>query len=403
MTMFLPDAPWRHRPGLAELLALLNAEGDCARFVGGAVRDTLLGLPVSDVDIATTLTPHGVMARLEAAQIKVVPTGIDHGTVTAIVGGAPVEITTLRRDVSTDGRRATIAYTDDWRQDAARRDFTINALYADPASGAISDFFGGLADLEARTVRFIGDPRERIAEDHLRIMRYFRFLARYGDGDPDQDSLTACREAANSLMALSRERIADELLKLLLVVDPAPTLDMMVSGGILRAVLPEIDETGVARLEQMVARENSAKIEPSAVRRLTALMPQNIEVADQIAARLKLSNKARKRMALALTPVDAAMSLNELAYRRGVEGAADGWLLDGTRDPALLAALKDWRKPAFELGGGVLIARGLAPGPDVARALREIEEQWIAEGFPERDRLDQIADQTVSKFQRTRQ
>lgn len=403
MTMLLPDAPWRHRPGLAELLALLNAEGDSARFVGGAVRDTLLGLPVSDVDIATTLTPHGVMARLEAAQIKVVPTGIDHGTVTAIVGGAPVEITTLRRDVSTDGRRATIAYTDDWRQDAARRDFTINALYADPANGAISDFFGGLADLEARTVRFIGDPRERIAEDHLRIMRYFRFLARYGDGDPDQDSLTACCEAANSLMALSRERIADELLKLLLVADPAPTLDMMVSGGILRAVLPEIDETGVARLEQMVAREDSTKIEPSAVRRLTALVPQNIEVADQIAARLKLSNKARKRMALALTPIDVAMSLNELAYRRGVEGAADGWLLDSARDPALLAVLQAWRKPAFELGGGVLIARGLAPGPDVARALREIEEQWIAEGFPERDRLDQIADQTVSKFQRTRQ
>lgn len=401
--MLLPDAPWRHRPGLADLVALLNAQGDCARFVGGAVRDTLLGLPVSDVDIATTLPPLSVMARLESAQIKVVPTGIDHGTVTAIIGGAPVEITTLRRDVSTDGRRATIAYTDDWRQDAARRDFTINALYADPASGAISDFFGGLADLQSRTVRFIGDPRERIAEDHLRIMRYFRFLARYGGGVPDELSFSACREAANSLMALSRERIADELLKLLLVVDPAPTLDMMVSGGILRAVLPEIDAEGVLRLAQMANRENVAKIEPSAVRRLTALAPQNREIADQIAARLKLSNKARKRMALALTPIDPAMSLNELAYRRGVEGAADGWLLDQSRDPALLTILQDWRKPAFAVGGGALIARGLAPGPDVAKALREVEEQWIAEGFPERARLDQIADQTVSKFQRTRQ
>ncbi|MBB3980608.1 poly(A) polymerase [Sphingobium fontiphilum] len=403
MTMHLPDAPWRHRPGLAELVALLNAEGDCARFVGGAVRDTLLGLPVSDVDIATTLPPEAVMPRLKDAGIKVVPTGIDHGTVTAIIGGAPVEITTLRRDVSTDGRRATIAYTDDWRQDAARRDFTINALYADPTSSAISDFFGGLADLQSRTVRFIGDARERIAEDHLRIMRYFRFLARYGGGDPDGESYTACREAANSLMALSRERIADELLKLLLVADPAPTLGMMVRGGILRAVLPEIDEAGVARLGSLTAREHRARVEPSAVRRLAALVPQDVETADQIAARLKLSNKARKRMALALTPVGPAMSLAELAYRRGVEGTVDRWLLDDARDPASLAMLREWQKPAFEVGGGALIARGLAPGPDVARALREVEEQWIAEGFPKRDRLEQIADQTVSKFQRTRQ
>lgn len=401
--MLLPDAPWRHRPGLAELVALLNVQGDCARFVGGAVRDTLLGLPVSDVDIATTLAPLAVMERLKDSGLKVVPTGIDHGTVTAVVGGEPVEITTLRRDVSTDGRRATIAYTDDWRQDAARRDFTINALYADPASGAISDFFGGLADLECRIVRFIGDARERIAEDHLRIMRYFRFLARYGSGDPDEESYAACRAAANSLMALSRERIADELLKLLLVADPAPTLGMMVSGGILRAVLPEIDAAGVSRLGSVTAREHRARVEPSAVRRLAALVPQDMAIADQIAARLKLSNKARKRMAVALTPVDPAISANELAYRRGVEGAIDGWLLDGDRDPAALAVLRDWQRPAFEIGGGALIARGLAPGPDVARALREVEEQWIAEGFPEADRLDQIADQTVSKFQRTRQ
>ena len=176
MTDRLPDMPWRHRPGLGGLLGALDAPAGKARFVGGAVRDSLLGLPVNDVDIATTLDPHAVVDRLKDAGIKAVPTGIDHGTVTAILPDGPVEITTLRRDVSTDGRRATVAYTDDWWEDAARRDFTVNALYADPVSGAISDYFGGLDDLKARRLRFIGDAAARIAEDHLRILRYFRFL-----------------------------------------------------------------------------------------------------------------------------------------------------------------------------------------------------------------------------------
>src|SRR6185295_19219838 len=183
--MILPDAPWRSRPGMKRLLGALGAETGDARYVGGCVRDTLLGLPVSDVDLATRLTPETVLDRLRKAGIKAVPTGIAHGTITAVIAGAPVEVTTLRRDVATDGRRATIAYTEDWREDAARRDFTFNALLADPVGSQVVDYFGGGADLKARRVRFIGEPLQRIAEDHLRILRFFRFHARFGRGAPD--------------------------------------------------------------------------------------------------------------------------------------------------------------------------------------------------------------------------
>src|SRR5688572_2903859 len=195
--MKLPRASWQTKAGMRPLLDALDAATGATRYVGGCVRDTLLGIPVRDVDLATRLTPEEVMTRLETAGIKAIPTGLAHGTVTAVVGGAPVEVTTLRRDVATDGRRATIAYTDDWREDAARRDFTINALSADPASGEIFDYFGGLADLKARRVRFIGDPLTRIAEDHLRILRFFRFHARFGRGRPDAQGLAACAARAN--------------------------------------------------------------------------------------------------------------------------------------------------------------------------------------------------------------
>lgn len=399
----LPDAPWRHRPGMDGLFDALGARAGTARFVGGAVRDTLLDLPVHDVDVATTLTPQAVLDCLKTAGIKAVPTGIDHGTVTAVVAGAPVEITTLRRDVSTDGRRATVVYTDDWREDAARRDFTINALYADPLTGEIFDYFGGLADLSARRVRFIGSADARIAEDHLRIMRYFRFLARYGTGEPDDIAYRACIAGANSLMALSRERIADELMKLLAVTDPAPALRLMIEGEILRAVLPEIDAAGVDRLASVVTREGSAAIPPSALRRLCALMPQDAALADGIATRLKLSNKARKRIAAALAPPTAAASPQALAYRIGKESAVDRCLLDPAADLSLIAALADWQRPTLGVGGGALIARGLPAGPDVATALRAVEDQWVEEGFPGPRRVGVIADQITSKFQRARQ
>ncbi len=403
MTILLPDAEWRHRPGLDGLLHALGAAQGQARFVGGAVRDGLLGLAVNDLDIATTLDPHDVVDRLKAAGIKAVPTGIDHGTITAVLSGWPVEITTLRRDVSTDGRRATIAYTDDWREDAARRDFTINALYADPLSREVTDFFGGVADLEARRLRFIGDAEARIAEDHLRILRYFRFLARYGGDVVDHDAYAACRAAANSLMALSRERIADELIKLLAVAAPLRALRLMVDGGILRAVLPEVDMAGIDRVEMLMAREAAWGTSPSALRRLAALLPPDPATVEQIGARLKLSNKARKRLVQAVAPGPADEAPRALAYRVGTESAIDRLLLDVDQPLSALGALDGWTPPTLPISGGALIARGLPPGPDVAKALQEVQIIWVEEGFPDATRVGLIADQTVSKFQRARQ
>lgn len=403
MTAFLPDAQWRHRPGLDGLLAALEVEQGLVRYVGGAVRDGLLGLPVSDLDIATVLEPRAVVDHLKAAGIKAVPTGIDHGTITAVIGGWPVEITTLRRDVSTDGRRATIAYTSDWREDAARRDFTINALYADPLTLEITDYFGGVADLEAGRVRFIGSAAARIAEDHLRILRYFRFLARFGRDMPDDEAYAACRAAANNLMALSRERIADELLKLLALPSPLASLRLMIDGGILIPVLPEIDAGGIARVEQLIAREAASATPPAALRRLAALLPPDPRTADLVGARLKLSNKVRKRLVLALDGDAAGISPRALAFHIGVEGAIDRILLDPAAPVESLQSLDGWTPPQLPIGGGALIARGLTPGPDVARALGEVQRLWVEEGFPDADRVGQIADQTVSKFQRARQ
>lgn len=399
----LPDADWRHRPGLDALLTALGAEKGEARFVGGAVRDGLLNLPVNDLDIATILDPHKVIDRLKSAGIKAVPTGIDHGTITAVIHGWPVEITTLRRDVSTDGRRATIAYTTDWREDAARRDFTINALYADPITHEITDFFGGVDDLKAHHVRFIGDATARIAEDHLRILRYFRFLARFGHDEPDAQAYAACRAAANSLMALSRERVADELLKLLSVAAPLASLQLMIDGGILVPVVPEIDQHGLDRLSALIGREAASSTAPSALRRLAALLPPDPRTADLVGARLKLSNKARKRLTVALEGGAADMPPRALAFRIGVEGAVDRLLLNPSAPLDGLATLENWTPPRLPLGGGALIARGLQPGPDVARALQQVQDIWVAEGFPDEARLAEIADQTVSKFQRARQ
>lgn len=404
-TARLPDAPWRHRPGFDDLCARLGAAEGETRLVGGAVRDGLLGLNLADIDLATRLRPEEVTQRLAEAGIKVVPTGIAHGTVTAVLDHRPVEITTLRSDVSTDGRRATIAYTDDWREDAARRDFTINALYADPATGEIFDFFGGLEDLEARRVRFIGDPAQRIAEDHLRILRYFRFLARFGALPPDAAAYAACRDNANSLMALSRERIADELLKLLALPDPSAVLRLMIEGGVLLPVLPEIDGAGLARLEALIAREQRSGLDmpPAAVLRLCALLPPDAEMGEQIAARLKLSNKARKRIVAALTPPPAHASAQELVYRIGTEAALDLILLDRAETSRDIRALSHWNPPVFPLSGRDIIALGISAGPDVAKLLSTSKEQWIAEGFPDAKRAQAIAQAQVAEFIRSRQ
>lgn len=395
--MKLPDAPWRQRPGLKPLLAALDAAGGQTRFVGGCVRDTLLGAEVSDIDLATRFMPDEVIRRLEAARLKAVPTGIAHGTVTAISAGMPAEVTTLRRDVSTDGRRATVAFTDDWREDAARRDFTINALSADPLSSEIFDYFGGLDDLEARRVRFIGDPLSRIAEDHLRILRFFRFHARFGVGDPDADSLAACAARANDLMALSRERIADELLKLLALPEPEATVRIMLDHGIFAPILPEIDAAGLARLARLIARERDAGIPPAALRRLAALLPPKPAIAADLGARLRLSNKACKRLVAAASDDHADAPPEQLAYWIGAEGAVDRMLL-GDGDAR---RLDHWTRPALNLSGGELIAMGLPQGPVVARIRGEIERNWVAEGFPGRERLGVIARAAVDQALRS--
>ena len=331
--MKLPKAPWQTKSGMPRLLRVLGSESGETRFVGGCVRDTLLGLEVSDIDLATRIPPEDVMARLQSARIKAVPTGLAHGTVTAVINGRPVEVTTLRRDVATDGRRATIAYTEDWREDAARRDFTINALSADPESGEVFDYFGGVEDLAERRVRFIGDPFVRIAEDHLRILRFFRFHGRFGAGDPDPEGVEACAARSNDLMALSRERIADELLKLLGLPDPAATVRLMIARGILRPVLPEI--AGADRLEALVAAEQAAGIAPAAIRRLAALLPPDSDIAASIAARLRLSKRQSKRLVAAVEP---RLDVPEvLAYELGAEEAVDRLLLQGRTDLDLQA------------------------------------------------------------------
>lgn len=376
---------WRKKRGVQRILDALESAQGMTRYVGGAVRDDLLGLPVSDIDFATRLRPEQVVEKLEAARIKAVPTGIEHGTITAVADGQPAEVTTLRADVSTDGRRATVAFTDDWMADASRRDFTINALYADPQSGEVHDYFGGLEDLQAGRVRFIGDPLVRIAEDHLRILRFFRFHARFGAGEPDAAALEACTARANDLMALSRERVADELLKLLALADPSTTVALMIAKGILRPVLPEIDSA--ERLEQLTAAETQAGLEPDPLRRLAALLPQTPDLAEKIAARLKLSNRARKRAAVA-AETDLSDSPHALAYWLGTESAQDRLLLANRPDEA--AQLSGWPVPRLPIRGGQLIKRGVPEGPLVAKTLQEIERQWVAAGFPGGESFERI-------------
>ena len=421
MVEHLPQADWTKRADLAALLAALGTGN--ARYVGGAVRDTLLGLAVKDIDLATPLEPREVMRRLKAQSIQVVPTGIDHGTVTAVLAGGPVEITTLRNDVSTDGRRATVAFASDWQDDAARRDFTINALYADPVTGEIWDYFGGLADLEARRVRFIGDPRERIREDHLRILRYFRFQARFGSQPADSEAEQSCAELAATLKGLSRERVGMEVINLLGLPDPAPTVARMAELGVLQVVLPEAEVAGLAAL---VAEETRQGVAPDALRRLAALLPADPTLAEQVAARFRLSGAQKKRLALAagrspnspssseegaggwwphekpspslhhpqppplkrkgLASADPVIQARSLAYYLGLTPALDRLLLTGQS----IAPLEDWTIPTFPLKGGQIVARGVKAGPDVARILHAVEERWVAEGFPGEARVRDI-------------
>jgi poly(A) polymerase len=385
----LPAAEWTRRADLARLAEALGAGQ--MRWVGGAVRDTLAGVAVKDIDAATPLPPQTVIERLDAAGIKAIPTGLEHGTVTALLDGGPVEVTTLRRDVATDGRRATVAFSDDWREDAARRDFTINALYADPHTLEIFDWFGGIADLAARRVRFIGDARQRIREDHLRILRYYRFQCRFG-GELDAEAEEACAELAPALKGLSRERVGWELRNLLALPDPTTTVARMHAQGVLPVVLPEAGEEQIEAFGALVAFEQAQGVEPDALRRLAALLPTDARLAEDAAARLRLSKAQRDRLARAAArgPGDSE-DPRALAYRVGREGAIDRLLLAGASIDPIVA----WDIPQLPLKGGAIVARGVAAGPEVARILQTVEAKWVAEGFPGDARVKAILDEVL--------
>lgn len=386
----LPKAEWTQRADLARLAEALGPGQ--VRWVGGAVRDTIAGIAVKDIDAATPLPPGEVTNRLKAAGIRVIPTGIEHGTVTAVLEDGPVEVTTLRRDVSTDGRRATVEFASDWQEDAARRDFTINALYAEPQTLEVFDYFGGLEDLAASRVRFIGDARQRIREDHLRILRYYRFQCRFGS-KLDSEAEEACAELAPTLKGLSRERIGWELRHLLALPDPVATVTRMHAADVLPVVLPEAGADQLEALAALVVAEQAQGVEPDALRRIAALLPADTSRAEEAAARLRLSKAQRERLACAAArqPGDAA-NPRALAYRVGSQCATDRLLLAG----AAIDAIRDWTMPELPLKGGEIVARGVAAGPEVARVLRAVEARWVEEGFPDRARVEALLDEVLA-------
>jgi poly(A) polymerase len=375
-----------------ETRAVMDALGE-ARFVGGVVRNSLMGREVSDIDIATPLTPDEVTKRLEATKLKAVPTGVEHGTITAISNGRPYEVTTLRRDVSTDGRRAVVTFTTDWAEDAQRRDFTMNALYAD-ATGEVFDTVGGVADLKAGRVRFVGDPVTRIREDFLRILRLFRFHAWYGKSEIDKPALQACAAEKAGLRQLSGERIAKEMLKLLAAEDPVPVLRSMAATGILSEVLP--GELNIVRLERLVAIDGTNFFQPDAILRLAALLPDRAAAAHEITDRWKLSNADRDRLADIAGNTDKIVSylsikeVRKLLYKLGTARFKDRVSLKWAEDPketnfvqwrALLAMADAWQRPKFPLDGGNVMAAGVPQGPLIGKILAEVEEWWIDSDF----------------------
>jgi poly(A) polymerase len=379
-----PPPPWMTAPETRAVLAALGAGGATVRFVGGCVRDAVLHRPGRDVDIATPEPPDLVLRRLAEAGIHAIPTGIEHGTVTAVIGTRHFEITSLRTDVETYGRRAKVAYTDDWAADAARRDFTINALFADP-DGTLYDPVGGLADLAAGRVRFVGRADERIREDALRILRFFRFHARYNRGAPDGEAVAACRAGAKSLRILSGERVAGELLRLLETPDPTPSIALMDELGVLAEALPAAPQ-GVARLRRLVALEGQHAA-PDSLRRLAALLPADADAMHAVADRLRLSNRERERLVgLAdgrrqVQPGLSAKEMRRLVYRMGSERFRDvvliAWAEGRVDDGApLLALAASSPPPAFPLRGADALALGVPHGKQVGDLLRAVERWW---------------------------
>jgi poly(A) polymerase len=403
----LGDSGWLTEGPVARLLRLLDRDGEEARVVGGAVRNALLDLPVVEIDVATTALPEEVMRRVTAAGCKSVPTGIEHGTVTVIIEHQPIEVTTLRQDVETFGRKARVAFGRDWRADAERRDFTINALSAS-ADGTIYDYVGGLADIAARRLRFIGDAQTRIEEDYLRILRFFRFHAFFGEGAPDAAGLLACMKARAGLAMLSPERARMEMLKLMLGPHAASTLAVMAEAGLLGEVLGGVPL--LASFENLVKIETAYGLTPDAVRRLGALSVLVKEDAERLAQRLRLANaEADRLLALEMwwrvTPLAGTQAARTLLYRFGAQAFADRVLVAWARSPAgvadaawheLATLPQHWTAPVFPLKAADFIRRGMAQGPTLGAAMRAAEEAWIAADFPaERSALETIADRAL--------
>lgn len=411
-TTTLHDAPWLTSGPAARVLALLNADGEEARVVGGAVRNALLRLPPGDIDIATTAVPDEVVRRAGAARIRSVPTGIAHGTVTLVVEGHPFEVTTLREDVETFGRKATVAFGRDWERDARRRDFTINGLSVD-AAGIVHDHVGGLADLAQRRVRFIGEADRRIAEDYLRILRFFRFSAAYGAGGLDRAGYLACIRGRSGLSMLSAERIGMEMRKLLAAENALKAVVAMRDGGLLLPIL--IGVAYPSTLAAMIAIERLRGLKPDAMLRLGALAVAVTEDARRVGARLRLTNSEIRMLDSMghrwwrLADMDEATAQKRL-YRLGEARFRDRVMLAWARaglgvDPAywqrLLALPERWAIPVFPLKASDFIARGFAEGPALGHVLSLAEDAWLAAGFPnDPAALDAIAGQTAARFAR---
>lgn len=406
----LAHAPWLTAGGTARVLELLSTDGEEARVVGGAVRNALLGLQPGDIDIATTALPEEVMRRAKSAGIKGVPTGIDHGTVTLVIDGHPYEVTTLREDTETFGRKARVAFGRDWVKDAERRDFTMNGLSVD-ASGVVYDYVGGIADARARRVRFIGDPGQRIAEDYLRILRFFRIHAAFGAGEPDREGYLACIRGRAGLASLSAERVRMEMLKLLVAGGAAAAVMAMAEGGLLQALIGVV-YTGP--LSTMIAIERELGLAPSSTRRLAALSVAVTEDAKRVAARLRLSNAEAKALDSMghrwwrFARKDEA-NARRLLYRLGAERYHDrvllGWARNGDVSSPHWRALAElprrWTAPKFPLKAADFIARGLAEGPALGHVLALAEDAWLAADFPLGETaLAAIADQAVARVSR---
>lgn len=361
----------------------------CARFVGGCVRNALLGEKVSDVDIATQLTPEQVDAAMKAAGVAVHPTGIEHGTLTVVADHRPFEVTTLRRDVETDGRRATVAFTEDWAEDAERRDFRMNALYVDRTGEVFDPTGGGLDDIAARRIVFVGDPETRIREDYLRILRFFRFFAWYGVGAPDAAGLAACAKLRAGLDGISAERIWMETKKLLAAPRPLQSLDAMEASGVLAQLFP--DAKGLGLLRKLVALEEGQGLAPDPMVRFLALFWKDADVVQRVASRLKLSNDERHRLnwpARDATKLDGASPKDVRAaiYRSGAQVVADRALLAWAESAdsswcEVLALTRDWERPVLPVSGADLLAAGMETGPAIGEALRRAEDAWIASDF----------------------